>query len=209
MPSYNQPQFKTSNIYFFLALLILVGSVAYGAVQYKLLNAERQAIIDSQSTQLQLNGSLDKAQTAYKTLADDRAKKQQDFSKKIASILPADENYTDVTRLIDDYVAENDRPGNSILESSLRFGKGAPVSDVPSVSALPMSMNIEATRDNFFKFLNFVWNSGSLDSGARLMDINSIQLNFPGEGEVIKDPQQKINFTIDMNAYYQTPKVAR
>ena len=41
------------------------------------------------------------------------------------------------------------------------------------------------------------------------MEINSIQLNFPEGGEVISNPKQRINFTVDMNAYYETPKVAR
>ena len=124
-------------------------------------------------------------------------------------ILPPDENYTDLTRQFDDYFSNHDKPGNPILQSSLRFGKGTPVANLPDVSLLPVAMNLEATRDNFLKFLEYVSSSGSRDSVSRMMDINSIQLNFPEGGEVVKDLSQKINFTVDMNTYYLTPKVAR
>lgn len=189
--------------------MILAAAVAYGVLQYKIFVAEGQAIADNASTIQQLTQTTTSTEAKLKALADARTKDQTAFEKKIASILPEDENYTELTRLFDDYFAQHDTAINPMFQSSLRFGKGSPLEAVPEVSALPISMNVESTRDNFLKFLDFVNETGSLETGSRLMSINSIQLNFPDEGEVIKDPNQKINFTVDMNAYYQTPKVTR
>lgn len=201
--------FRSSNIYFVITLIVFVAAAVYSAFQFQTLRAYKQAIADNEIRYGELTLKLDNERTEFQPFAEKRAQAQAEFGKKIVTILPSDENYTDLTRQLDNYFAEHDTPGNPIFQSSLRFGKGGPVEPMPGVSSLPVNMNIEATRDNFFKLLEFVNNSGSLETGTRLMEINSIQLNFPEGGEVVKDLKQKINFTVDMNAYYQTPKISR
>lgn len=200
---------KSSNVYFGFALLILGVTIAYGLFQFRVLNAEQLAITDNEQRNTRIVSSTEKLQGDFKNLADSHSKKLQDFSKKLEDILPLDENYTDLTRLFDNFFAENDTQASPIFQSTLRFGKGAVSATNPSLSVLPVTMNIDSSRENFMKFLEFVNASGSLENGRRLMEINSVQLNFPEGGEVLKDPKQKINFTVDMNVYYQTPKVAR
>ncbi len=200
---------RFSNIGFIAALIILAATTVYGIFQFRTMQGEAQAIVDNDTRVQALNGGLKDIKKTYQVFADARTKRQAELAKKLSIILPPDENYTDLTRQFDDYFSNHDKPGNPILQSSLRFGKGAPVGNLPDVSALPVAMNLEATRDNFLKFLEYVSSSGSLDSVSRMMDINSIQLNFPEGGEVVKDLSQKINFTVDMNSYYLTPKVAR
>ena len=58
-------------------------------------------------------------------------------------------------------------------------------------------MNIESSLENFNKFLEFVAKSGTLESMTRLMDIESIRLNFGGESK------EKITFSVNMRAYFQ------
>ena len=205
----NKSILNLGNIYFSIALVLFGGSAVYGTMQYKFVFAESQAVVENGATRDAIQNELKIEKEAFQKFAEERAKKQSDYMKKISSILPPDENYTDLARTLDDYFAQNDTPDNPIFESSLRFGKGAPVSGSQDISSLPISMNLEGTRANFFKFLNFINSSGSLETGIRLMEINSIQLNFPEGGEVISNPKQRINFTVDMNAYYETPKVAR
>lgn len=201
--------FRASKIYLILALLVLASAVAYGIFQYQIFQAESQAIEDNNARLTALTSTAQKAGVEFKQFAEDRSKRQAELTKKLANILPPDENYTDLTRQLDNYFIENDKVGNPFFQSSLRFGKGAIVAGISGVSALPVSMNLEGTRDNFYKFLNFVNSSGSLETGTRLMDIYSIQLNFKEGGEVVKNPKQEINFTVEMNTYYQTPRVAR
>lgn len=200
---------RASNIYAALSVLIFAGALVYGIFQFQDLRAKSRAMKDNTARLEQLDLALKVATADYKAFGEQRAKKTQELAKKISSILPPDENYTDLTRLLDNYFSEHDTARNPIFQASLRFGKGGPVANFPDISALPVSMNIEGTRDNFFKFLDFVKNSGTLESGTRFMGINSIQLNFPDGGEIVKDLKQNLNFTLDMNAYYQTPKVTR
>lgn len=201
--------FRSSNIYFLLALVLLAASAGYGLLQYRFWQAQQAAVYQNDKIADNIAEKLTSEKKAYKELSGEHAKNQTEIAKKIATILPPDENYTDLTRQLDRFFADNDEKSNPIFQSSLRFGKGEPLEDMPAVSALPVSMNIEATRDNFFKFLDFVNGAGSLENGTRLMDITSIQLNYLEGGEVLKDPKQKMNFTVEMNAYYQTPKVSR
>lgn len=200
---------RTSSIYFFLALIVAAGAVGYGVFQFRIYQAEVQAISDMSGRIASLGEEQEKLGKELKEVAQAHAAKQEEAAKKLASILPPDENYTELTREWDRYFEEHDRSGNPIFQSSLRFGKGVPKGDAAGIFTLPVSMNLEATRDNFFKFLDYVQKSGTLLSGNRLMEVNSIQLNFPEGGEVVKDLKQEINFTVDMNAYYKAAKVAR
>lgn len=200
---------KLSNIYFGLTVILLGTGVYYGVSQFQMMQAETLAIEDNKARVVELEKKLVTETGEFKSFAEERAGKQAELSKKLFSILPSDENYTDITRQLDNYFAEHDKQGNPIFLSNLRFGKGESVADVPSLSGLSINMNIQSTRDNFYKFLEFVKNSGSLDTGVRLMEINSINLNFSEGGEIVKDPKQQIDFNMDMTAYYQTSKVPR
>lgn len=200
---------RISNFYFLLALVVFGGAVVYGVLQYQTFQAEKQAVSDNEAHRTEQTVLLDQSQKTYKLLAEKRAGKQKEFEKAINGILPPDENYTELTQQLDDYFAANDRQGNPILQNSLNFQKGAPVEGFSGISMLPFSMNLEGSRGNFLKFLEFVGNSGSLDLGTRLTEINSIDFNFTEGGELVKDLQQKISFNVNMNAYYRTPKVKR
>ena len=200
---------NSSTVYYVLALLILVAVGVYGMAKYKLLNDQKAAVVDNELTASALNATLKKEKDAYSVFAEEQTPLQVQLGKNIAAVLPPDENYTDLTRLFDSFFKANDKSNNPIFQSSLRFGKSQPVAQMFEISSLPISMNIEGTRDNFFKFIDYVNKSGNLEEGMRLMEINSIQLNFPDGGEIIDDEKQLINFTLDMTAYHQTPKVER
>lgn len=204
-----QPIIRLSNVYFTLALMALAAAGVYGFFQFLDFRAEAKAIEDNKATQEELSQTIVKINADFKKTGEEQAKRQADLAKKMTSVLPPDENYTDLTRQFDRYFETNDKVGNPMFVGSLRFGKGAPDETMSNISVLPVSMNIEATRDNFFKFLEYVNGSGILENGVRLMDIDSIHLNFPEGGELVKDLKQKLNFTVQMNAYYKTPEVPR
>ena len=80
--------------------------------------------------------------------------------------------------------------------NSLSFG--TPItSENEDYRILPVSMNIESSRDNFFKFLEYIGNSGAIQNQTRLMDIQSIGINFGN------DKKDKITFDVQANAYFQ------
>lgn len=201
--------FRASNIYLAFALLLIAGSAVYGFWNFRIFQQEQSAIADNEKQLKIITATFQNTEKEFRGFAQERAKKQEEYAKKIVNILPLDEQYTELTRQLDNYFEEHDKPGNPLVQTSLRFGKGAVVEGAAGISVLPVSMNIETTRENFFRFLDFVESSGSLESNTRFLEIKSIQLNFPEGGEALKDARQKINVTLEINAYYQTPKVAR
>lgn len=205
----NQTIFRASNIYFFLALIIFAGSTFYGITKWNLLQASKAAVIENKKEIGNISELYKKTKEQFQAFADEQAKRQKDFEKKIAAILPLDENYTDLAKQLDDYFAGADKPGNPVFQGTLNFQKGQPVKDAVGISVLPFSMGLEGTRDNLFNFLKFVQNSGSLESSVRLMEVKSIDLSFTEGGEQTDNPKQPIKFNVNMNAYYQTSKIAR
>ncbi|MBI4994642.1 hypothetical protein HZC21_03290 [Candidatus Peregrinibacteria bacterium] len=209
MTSVNQSFFRSSNIYFLFALVIFAASTFYGITKWNLLQAAKAAVIENQKEIEVISGLFKKTKEEFQSFADEQTKRQKDFEKKISAILPLDENYTELARQFDDYFGEADKPGNPIFQGNLNFQKGQVMKDATGISVLPFSMSLEGTRDNLFKFLEFINNSGSLESGIRLMEIKSVDLSFAEGGEQIDNPKQPIKFNVNMNAYYQTQKIAR
>lgn len=195
--------FKSSTLYYSLAVLIAVVAIMYGLLQYKVMQAQAQAIVNNNSAITALVEKNKKLKEYYSRFAASQTEVQKKLSQALDDIIPIGEHYTDLTRVFDAFFAQHDSAKNPIVQSSLRFGKGTPVEGIPSIGALPITMNIEGTRANFFAFLQFINNSGTFTEHNRLIAINSIQLNFPDGGEVLKNQYQVINFTVEMTAYYR------
>lgn len=116
---------------------------------------------------------------------------------KLATIFPADDNYTILTRQVDAFEYELANKKDQFEVSNIDFDSTV---ETEKYSILPMRMNIRSSADNFTKFLHWMENAGSLSDEVRLMDISSIRLNFE-EGDEGKT--DIINFSVQVNAYFQ------
>ncbi|PIQ77214.1 hypothetical protein COV82_05680 [Candidatus Peregrinibacteria bacterium CG11_big_fil_rev_8_21_14_0_20_46_8] len=205
----NTPSFINKSNFYFLVVLVIFGiTVAYGIMQYQVMMAMKVAVEDNESRIAQLQEEFRTAEDDYRTLAADFTERHEDFLKKMEKILPPDAGYTDLARLFDNFFAGINRPGNEIEQNNLVFGQPQPLEDMNHISVLPVSMNIKGSRSNFLKFLEFIENSGTLESGTRLMELKSITFNFEDGGELVKDPTQDVTFSVRMNTYFRTSKVA-
>lgn len=198
-----QSSLKSSHIYTGLAVVIALVALCYGLLQYRVMNAQAAAIEDNQQISTQLNEKNKKLLEYYGRFAQTQDGAQKRLQDSLNAMIPVGENYTDLTRSFDNFFALHDSALNPIVQNSLRFGKGEPVAGMPNISALPITMNIEGTRQNFFAFLEAMNNSGTLSQQFRLIAINSIQLNFPDGGEVLTNQRQVINVTLELTAYYR------
>lgn len=119
------------------------------------------------------------------------------IENNLSAIFPSEENYTFLTKQIDNYEDELSSKNDVFEVSNIDYQ--SPI-ESEEFSILPMRMNIKSSAENFTKFLHLVENSGALTSEVRLMDISSIRLNFEekqdGEKEII-------NFSVQINAYFQ------
>jgi hypothetical protein len=66
-------------------------------------------------------------------------------------------------------------------------------------------MNITSSEPNFYKFLQFVQDSGTLSKSIRLLTLKSIQMNF-SEEDASKEGRNALQFRADIDAYFQTDK---
>ena len=89
---------------------------------------------------------------------------------------------------------------NPFILTDLQFED--PVHDPENrYTVLPFSVAIESSEENFYRFLDFVDSSGVLAGKIRLMNIASIQLNFPDDDSEIS--RKRINFSAQLQAYSQ------
>jgi hypothetical protein len=129
----------------------------------------------------------------------------QTIQNQLDLVLPETEDYTSLTRSLERFASEIHRLKNPFMISNLQFTK-AKGGDL-GYEVLPFKMTIQSSYDNFFKFLKFVENSGTLSDETRLIDIQSIIINFvtPTGSEGNTSGKNEINFNVSMNAYYRSP----
>lgn len=200
---YNRATINGTHLYYGLAGLIFCVALSYGMLQFKQIRDQKAAAADNQTVSVALEQKLTKLNDYYTRFAASQTDVQAQLNNSLNEILPVGENYTDLTRSFDNFFAAHDSAVNPIVQNSLRFGKSDKIDGMPTISGLPITMNIEGTRDNFFAFLDFIDHSGTLTSHDRLIAINSIQINFPDGGEVLNNQHQVINVTLDMTAYFR------
>lgn len=187
-------------LYLFVILILAVSTGFYGIERYLELSEKNN--ISSQSQQFL--DDLEKNRTDEREFLIQTKEKNQEILQKIgreiAEVFPGGEQYTPLTRLLDDFFKKNNRLGNPIIATDLQFSQTSEDADKRYL-ILPFTLNIESSEENFYRFLAFVESSGTLSDRIRLMDIESINLNFPTEN----DPKAKkrIHFNAKLQAYAQ------
>lgn len=139
------------------------------------------------------------------TIKADNVDLTQTIQNQLDLVLPDTEDYTSLTRSLEGFASEIHRLKNPFMINNLQFTKAKGNSNL-GYEILPFKMTIQSSYDNFFKFLKFVENSGTLSDETRLVDIQSIVINFvaPTGTEGNTSGRDEINFNVSMNAYFRT-----
>lgn len=126
-------------------------------------------------------------------------------SDELNYVFPEKENHTLLTRTIESFSNELNKTKNPFLISNLQYLKPE-VSKDGDYMILPFKMTIHSSHDNFIKFLEYVEDSGTLSEKTRLMDIQSIVINFvsPQGSQGNISGKDEINFNVSMNSYFRT-----
>jgi len=198
-----------AHIFQLLTVVVLVAAGVYGYFQYQKLAEAQTSLNDAQAQMAQLQTTADDSTSAFGDLKKQADTNAAEIINKIQAIYPSDQNYTALTKMLDDFFTANDKPDNRIFENSLSFS--APITDAKNEYAiLPFSMSILASRDNFEKLLRYVDGSGDLEGTVRLMDIKSISLSLPSEAAGTAEGQaaevaNDLSVSLSMNSYFQKP----
>lgn len=183
------------------ALLCAILAAAMGFYSYTKWTEYDRAVA-AVNTNKQFIASLRTQVSNEQAVVDGNKKQYDQLSKeteqKLEVIFPTDDDYTALTRQIDEYEVELSTKDPFEISN---IDYQAPV-EGENYSVLPFRMNIRSSSDNFDKFLHLIENSGALKNKIRLMDISSIRLNFEN-AETEAGVPGIINFSVQINAYFQ------
>lgn len=192
-------KFKLSQLVYVISAIILVVVGVYSMTKFREREAKLEVIRNVESELKAIEGYKKDSSKEYQEASEQSRKTQSEIVRRLEKIMPSKESFTDLTRELDDFFNKNYSAKDVIVAGSLNFSpSAAPIEESNSYMILPFSMNIESSKANFEKFLAYVENSGTLKSMNRLIDIESINMNFGGESG-----EEKITFSVNMNAYFQ------
>ena len=118
-----------------------------------------------------------------------------DSAQDIALIFPTEEDITSLNRLFDDFQTQNDFAENPFFISSVSYQEARTSGD-GEYRYVPMSMNVQTSKKNLLKFIDFVEQSGAIESGVRLLSIESLNINYPDQ------PTEAFTVNMNLNAYF-------
>lgn len=192
-------KFKLSQLVYVISAIILVIAGVYGVTKFREREAKLEVIRNVENELKAIEGYKKEALKLYQEASEQSRKTQTEIEHRLEKIMPSKESFTDLTRELDDFFNKNYSAKDVIVAGSLNFSPSAvSTEENSSYMVLPFSMNIESSKINFEKFLTYVENSGTLKSMNRLIDIESINMNFGGESG-----EERITFSVNMNAYFQ------
>ncbi|MBU1992103.1 MAG: type 4a pilus biogenesis protein PilO [Patescibacteria group bacterium] len=191
---------RKANFFLTLSALLFVAVFYYGVTGYLELSEKSDIVEQSAHGSADIGTSLEDAESEYRDLSETHDTLKETVRGEILNVFPEQEQYTELTRKLDDYFTSVGSSKSLLVANNLQFGSSR-VSEDENYYVLPINMTITASEDNFYNFLNFIHQSGSLSSQTRIMDIRSIKINFRSPGAA--SGAEEINFNVQLNAYYQ------
>ncbi len=182
--------------YAVLCLIILLSMGFFSYQKWQEYSLFREAVSKNKELTSILRDSVTDEKSTYEQKKNGFDSLSKEIDEKLEFIFPSTDDYTALTRQLDLFEEELSKKNNPFEISSIEY---QPAEELENYSVLPLRMSIESSADNFTKFLHQIENSGSLDDQIRLMDIQSIRLNFSDD----EDESKFIKFTVQINAYFQ------
>lgn len=201
-PAFIRQHYLKRSIRLYIIGIVIVGlAVAYISIEQYLQLSETRTIV---ATQQQTIDRLEKDQQQSSLFLSQTKERYKDLqatmNKELAIVFPYDEQYTLLTKEFDAYFLQHNRTTNPIVVTDLTFGTPAASKD-NTYMTLPIQMNISSSEDNFFKFLAYIQQSGTLADKVRLINLKATQLTF--SDDTADSQKRHIQFRVDLEAYFQ------
>ncbi|EKD93344.1 MAG: hypothetical protein ACD_28C00169G0002 [uncultured bacterium] len=170
-----------------IAALLLFGFTGwYGMTQFNALSAVQADLAEADGILLDLESDKQKALKSYqdsnKQALDDQVSQQE----KINSIFPIKEDLNNLTRMLDDFALKNHYESNPFFINQLVYGEITTPDGNNAYGFIPVAVTLETSERNFYKFLEYIENSGSIENGIRIMSINGISLQRNSESKTLR-----------------------
>lgn len=118
-------------------------------------------------------------------------------NEEIAGVFPSEEDLTSLNRAFDQFELDNNYSNNPVFISSISY-KESYEADDGNYMVLPLSMKVDSSEENFYKFLEYIETSGNLDNQVRLMEVTDVSISVADSGD-----DDMISFSLELNAYFQ------
>lgn len=199
---------KTAKILGALAVIIALIGGYFAYQQFSEFRTLKGYIKANSTLTTSLDTSFTTEDSKYKALNSNYRKLIVSRDQKIDSILPTDESLTELTRLLEQFFIDNNFPNNPVTLSSLSFANS---DETEKYMTLSFTMNLTGTEANFFKLLDFIKDSGNLNTPYRLMAITKVNMVFPQVSEeedaTLEESDtpavEELNYSIEGVAYFQ------
>lgn len=204
-PAFIRQHYISRSIKLYLIVLVILGlGVAYYGIEKYLEYSDKSGVVtQSESLLVNLEQDSKKEQDDFTTTKTTYKDKDAELNIELSSVFPLRENYTELTKVFDEYFVSRNTSNNPIIATDIQYG--TPTSEPGAkYDILPISMNISASESNFYDFLRFIQSSGTLSKKLRLLDLKSIQLNFSEDDSATS--KKTIQFRAEVNAYFQKAK---
>lgn len=179
----------------YIALFIILGTIAYGVWQWSQSSALNVEANQLQTEVTNLTGTSTQLAGDYQDIKKDVSAARATSAQELAQVFPTGENLSDLTRLLDNFSVKNNFENNPFFISQVTYQ--APVTpDGALYQYVPVSMDVTTSKKNLSKFLEYVESSGSLEGEVRLMSVQNLTLDYPSEYGGTYDVR------IDLNAYF-------
>jgi hypothetical protein len=170
-----------------IAALLLIGFTSwYGMTQFNTLTTVKADLSEADDILLDLEKDNQKALKIYQDANKQALENQVDQEEKIGAIFPTEENLNNLTRTLDDFALKNHYESNPFFISQLVYGEMTEPEGNNTYRFIPVSMTLETSERNFYKFLEYIENSGSTETGTRLLSINGISLQRNNESKTLR-----------------------
>lgn len=183
-----------------LASIIFTGALGWGLYQFTIFQQTKADIAELREDIGKTTTQWERVDRTYRDLKQTLALREAERTEAIAAIFPPDEYVTEFTRLMDTYVLKHTFANNPLFLTQMTFEKSVAPKEA-FYRIVPAQVTIESSRDNFFKFLEFLEQSGSLANRVRLMDLQKISINF-AEGNSVEAGREDINFSATLHTYF-------
>jgi hypothetical protein len=205
-PFYKNKRFQIQ-VYGVLSVILLL---VFGYFTYtntmKMLDMRSQAA-SYENLHSSLTVTENRIEEEYLNVKDENRELSQQIRNELQLVFPKNENHTVLTRTLDQLANDLHRSLEPFMINNLQYMSPQEAED-DGFLVLPFKMTIHSSYDNFFAFLRYIQNSGSLNDQTRLIDMPSIVINFvtPAGGEGNISGTKEINFNVSANAYFRSPE---
>lgn len=180
---------------FIAGIFIIMIAIGYGVFQW----FEREALLVEAarlSTEAStLTATSDKLKEDYDAIKVEVTAARETSAQELSVVFPTKEDLTVLTRTLDTWASEHNFASNPFFISSLAY-ESPKMSDSGTYRYLPLRMNLETSKKNLSKFLEYIETSGSLEGEVRLMTGEDIKIQYPDEFGGSYEVQ------IEINAYF-------